>query len=48
MKKDLIAVTSMVNECSEMSTIFALKMSTNHMIWNISTKKKKKLDTNTK
>ena len=32
---DLTKFTSMVSESSEISTIFALKMSTNHMIWRL-------------
>lgn len=34
MVKHPIKVTSIVSECSEISTIFALKTSTNHMIWS--------------
>lgn len=30
--------TSMVKECSDVSTMFALKMSTNHMIWKLEPK----------
>ena len=37
---DFTKLTSMVRESSEISTIFALKMSTNHMIWRFRIKKK--------
>lgn len=33
--KDMTEFTSIVSESSEVSTIFALKTSTNHMIWRL-------------